>query len=70
MPTNISIKNTNQRNSLKISTENLVEPEYDKRKKPPEKVWVGSNSEYIKPGEVAEIWVAETRRITIQEVPT
>ena len=65
MPTNITIKNTNQRNEIKIS---VIALETDpKTKKVSEKP--GSTT-YVKPGEYTDVWAAENRKIIIQEVPT
>lgn len=65
MPTNIPIKNTNQRNQLKIVTENSdVDPKTKKVE------WKTPVVTYLKPGEHVDIWVGENRRFTIQEVPT
>ena len=65
MPTNINIKNTNQRNQIKVHVENL---EVD----PKTKKVVGNPgiTTYLKPGEQTDVWVAESRRVTIQEMPT
>lgn len=72
MPTNIPIKNTNQRNHLKVVTETLVEVPVDEKSKDktPKKIWSTPVVTYLKPGESVDIWVAETRRFNVQEMPT
>ena len=72
MPTNIPIKNTNQRNQLKVITETLSEIPGDEKSKDkaPKKVWSTPIVTYLKPGESVDIWVGETRRFSVQEMPT
>ena len=72
MPTNINIKNTNQRNQIKVHVENseTVEVEETKGKKTKKTEWKPSSTAYLKPGEQTDVWVAEGRRVTIQEMPT
>jgi hypothetical protein len=65
MPTNIQIKNTNQRNQIKIRVDNsTVDP------KSKIIIWNQGVTTYLKPGEGTDVWVAETRKVTIQEMPT
>lgn len=65
MPTNIPIKNTNQSNQLKIISENAdIDPKTKKKE------WKASTITYLKPGEQTDIWVGESRRHTITELPT
>jgi len=65
MPTNITIKNTNQRNQIKVHIENS---EIDPKTKKVE--WKPSSTTYLKPGEYTDVWAAENRKVTIQEMPT
>lgn len=65
MPTNIPVKNTNQQHQLKIVTESS-----DVDLKTKAKVWKQVNTTYLKPGEATDLWVAESRRHTITEMPT
>lgn len=65
MPTNIPIKNTNQINHIKVVTETA---EIDPKTKA--KVWKVPVVTYLKPGEGVDIWIAESRRTTITEMPT
>lgn len=65
MPTNIPIKNTNQINHLKVVTETA---EVDVKTK--KKEWKAPIVTYLKPGEAVDIWVGESRRFTVQEMPT
>jgi len=69
MPTNFPIKNTNQRNHIKVVTETLTEVE-DPKTKTKKKEWKVPVVTYLKPGESMDIWVGENRRFTIQEMPT
>lgn len=69
MPTNITIKNTNQRNSIKVSIENL-EVTVNAKDKSVKKDWKSGIDTYLKPGESTDAWAAETRKIIIQEMPT
>jgi len=65
MPTNITIKNTNQRNELKVTPEVAeIDPKTKK------KTWTASVDGYLKPGTSVDVWVGEDRRIVVQEVPT
>jgi hypothetical protein len=65
MPTNIPIKNTNQIHQLKVVVETAsVDP------KTKTKEWKVPVVTYLKPGESVDIWVAEGRRFTVQELPT
>jgi hypothetical protein len=65
MPTNIPIKNTNQRNPLKVVTENA---EIDQKTK--KKEWKMPVVTYLNPGEAVDVWVGENRRVTVLEMPT
>lgn len=65
MPTNISIKNSNQTNQLKVVTETA-----DTDPKTKVKTWKTPVVTYLKPGEQVDIWIAEGRRTTIVELPT
>lgn len=65
MPTNITIKNTNQRNHLKLTIETSeIDPKTKKIS------WKPGADKFLKPGETEDIWVAETRRVITQEMPT
>jgi hypothetical protein len=66
MPTNIVIKNTNQRNFLKISPENSkVDPKTKK------KTWESTGIDgFLKPGEFVDVWVGASRRVCIEEMPS
>jgi hypothetical protein len=65
MPTNITIKNTNQRNHIKVNVETIeTDPKTKKQTFKP------GTATYIKPGEYTDVWVAENRKVTIQEMPT
>lgn len=71
MPTNIPIKNTNQRNHLKVVVETLTTIPGDEKTKTKEKTeWRTPVVTYLKPGEAVDIWVAENRRFSVQEMPT
>lgn len=65
MPTSIPVKNTNQSHQLKVVTETS---EVDHKTK--KKEWKTPIVTYLKPGEAMDIWVAEGRRFTVQEMPT
>lgn len=65
MPTHIPIKNTNQRNQIKVTKEVL---ETDPKTKKSE--WKNSIVTYLKPGEGFDAWVAANQRYTITEMPT
>lgn len=65
MPTSINIKNTNQRNHIKVAIE-----VYDKDEKTKKGEWKPREVAYLKPGEQTDVWAAENRKITIQEMPT
>lgn len=65
MPTNIPIKNTNQSHQLRVVTETGIEDPKTKAK-----TWKSPVTVYLKPGEQTDIWVAENRRTTVQEMPT
>lgn len=71
MPTNITIKNTNQRNQIKIHIEDLREVgKEDKGKKIFVKEWFPSVTTYLKPGEQTDVWVGENRKVSVVEMPT
>lgn len=65
MPTNITIKNTNQSHQLKITPE-ISEIDIKTKKK----IWKAEIDGYLKPGQFTDLWVGENRRIIIQELPT
>jgi len=65
MPTSINIKNTNQRNQIKVSIEN-----YNKDEKTKKFEWTPGTVAYLKPGEQTDVWAAENRKVIIQELPT
>jgi hypothetical protein len=65
MPTNIVIKNTNQRNQLKVTPESSVVDEKTKKK-----TWVAAVDAYVKAGDHVDVWVGENRRVIVQEIPT
>jgi hypothetical protein len=65
MPTSIPVKNTNQIHQIRIVAETK---EIDPKTKKVE--WVKPLVTYLKPGESTDIWVAENRRFSIQELPT
>lgn len=65
MPTHINIKNTNQRNQIKVAIENYTKDEKSKKGE-----WAPGVVAYLKPGEQTDVWAAENRKIIIQEMPT
>lgn len=65
MPTNITVKNSNQRNALKVTPEIS---ETDPKTK--SVTWKPSPAVYVKAGEALDVWVAEGRRVIVQELPT
>lgn len=65
MPTSINIKNTNQRNHIKVAVEN-----YEKDEKSKKGEWKPGAVAYLKPGEQTDVWAAENRKVIIQEMPT
>jgi len=66
MPTNITIKNSNQIHQLKVTQEDhQVDPKVKNLK-----LWKGTADKFLKPGEQTDIWVSEGRRVIIQELPT
>ena len=67
MPTNIAIKNTNQRHQIKVTPETAETVVEGKTKK---KVWKAAVDAYLKPGDSVDFWVGEDRRVIIQELPT
>lgn len=65
MPTSMNIKNTNQRNHIKVSIENYtIDPKSKKGE------WTPGVVAYLKPGEQTDVWAAENRKVIIQEMPT
>lgn len=65
MPTNIPIKNTNQRNQVKVVTETAETDAKTKKKE-----WKNAVVTYLKPGEAVDVWVGEDRRTIVSEMPT
>lgn len=65
MPTSIPIKNTNQANQIKIVKETS---EIDVKTKA--KNWKSTITTYLKPGEQTDIWVGESVRYIVTEMPT
>lgn len=71
MPTHIPIKNTNQRNQLKVQVETLVDvPQNEKSKTNVKTEWIKGVVTYLKPSEAFDVWVAPNQRITVTEMPT
>lgn len=77
MPTSINIKNTNQRNQIRVGVSNATteekevkDPKTGKVSKIKETHWSPSITTYLKPGEQTDVWVAENRQIIVQEMPT
>jgi hypothetical protein len=70
MSTNIVLKNTNQRNTLKVTPQNLEIDSSLKRVTLTSKWKDAGTDAYILPGQTLDIWVGENRRIMIMELPT
>lgn len=77
MPTSIPIKNTNQANQIKISKETSTTIEHEikdiktnKTSKVKETTWNPGVVTYLKPGEQTDIWVGESVRYIVTEMPT
>lgn len=70
MPTNLHIKNTNQRNALKLTPQDK-KPVLGKKTTDINHKWedVG-NYCVLAPGELVDIWVGPGRRVLIEELPT
>ena len=72
MPTNIVLKNLSQLHTLKVRPQNFVQEDSKNDKKVPGPgKWKDVPVDgYIKPGESLDLWLGDSRRFIVEELPT
>lgn len=67
MATNISIRNSNVRHSIRVYNEDAVRDDKGKQTGRWKRVQTVS---VVKPGDATDVWVADGRRFVVEELPT